>query len=205
MKKDDPPENAELMQRVIAEVRMQRCTLLRFRSLRRWCSRQASDRDRPFASLRISLNPVRSSIVQDLRLLPIDSSLVYLAVSEYISLSLCVFSGQVRVSSHVNQQEHVKQQEAAKPCQIGKIVCFLHSKMLPFKKFPGLRPEPRWGAKRPPDPHLQSTSIHRWLRPCRGIVSYCWINPQTMQKDHSIARTIFQTTIEDADNTQVYW
>ena len=100
-------------------------------------SRQASDRDRPCAALRISLNPVWSSIVQDLRLLPIDSSLVYLAVSEYISLSLCVFSGQVRASSHVNQQEHVKQQEAAKPCQIGKIVRFLHSKMLPFKKFGG--------------------------------------------------------------------
>ena len=75
------------------------------------------DRDRPCATLRISLNPrpVRSSIVQDLRLLPIDSSLVYLAVSEYVSLSLCVFSEQVRVSSHVNRQEHVKQQEAAKP------------------------------------------------------------------------------------------
>ena len=33
--KDDPPENAELMQCVIAEVRMQWYTLLRFRSLRR--------------------------------------------------------------------------------------------------------------------------------------------------------------------------
>ena len=101
-----------------------------------------------------------------------DSSLLYLAVSEYISLSLCVFSGQVRVSSHVNQQEHVtiKQQEAAKPCQIGKIVCFLHPKMLPFKKFPGLCPNPagrrrRGGGLNAPRPHLQSTSIHRWLRP----------------------------------------
>ena len=81
-----------------------------------------------------------------------DSSLVYLGVSEYISLSLCVFSCQVRVSSHVNQQEHVKQQEAAKPCQIGKIVCFLHSKMLPFKTISGLRPQPRWEAQRPPPP-----------------------------------------------------
>ena len=72
----------------------------------------------------------------------------------------------MRVSSHVNQQEHVKQQEAAG----SKIVCFLHSKMLPFKKFSGLR-EPRWGAQRPPDPHLQSTSIHRWLRPCRIQIS----------------------------------
>ena len=59
-----------------------------------------------------NLNPVRLSIVQDLRILPIDSSLVYLAVSrsDYSSLSLSVFSGQVCVSSHVNQQEHVKQQ-----------------------------------------------------------------------------------------------
>ena len=35
VKKDDPPENVEFMQRVIAEVRMQWCTSLRFRSLRR--------------------------------------------------------------------------------------------------------------------------------------------------------------------------
>ena len=35
VKKDDPPENAELMQRVTAEVRIQWCTLLRFQSLRR--------------------------------------------------------------------------------------------------------------------------------------------------------------------------
>ena len=142
--------------------------MLRFRSLRRRCSRQASDRVRPCATLRISLNPVRSSIVQELRLLPIDFFLVYLAVSEFISLSLCVLADKcaVTVSSHVNQQENVKQQEAAKPCQIGKIVCFLHSKMLPFKKFSALRPKPRWGAQRPSDPYLQSTSIHCWLRPC---------------------------------------
>ena len=130
--------------------------MLRFRSLWQWCSRQASHRDRPWpcATLRISLNPVRSSIVLDLRLLPIDSSLVYLEVSEYISLSLCVFSGQVRVSSHVNQQEHVKQQEAAKPCQLGKIVCFLHSKMLPFKKFSG--PGGSTPPRPPPAKHLHS-------------------------------------------------
>ena len=52
----------------------------------------------------------------------------------------------MRVSSHV------KQQEAAKPCQIGKIVCFLHSKMLPFEKFSGLRPKPRWGLNAPQTP-----------------------------------------------------
>ena len=106
-----------------------------------------------------SVNPVRSSIIQDLRLLPIDSSPVYLAVSEYISLSLCVFRGQVRVSSHVNQQEHVKQQEAAKPCQIGKIVCFLHSKKLPFKKFRAPPRTPLGGStppRPPPAKHLHS-------------------------------------------------
>ena len=138
--------------------------MLRFRSLQRWCSRQASDCDRSCATLRISLNLVRSSIVQDRRLLPIDSSFVYLAVSEYISLSLCVFSGQVRVSSHVNQQEHVKQKEAAKPCQIGKICLFLAFKnatryTLHFatllKNFPG-----SLGGSTPPRPppakHLHS-------------------------------------------------
>ena len=44
-----------------------------------------------------------------------------------------------------------------------------------LKKIFGLRPEPRWEAQRPPDPRLQSTSIHRWLRPCyrkRGSASY---------------------------------
>ena len=39
-----------------------------------------------------------------------------------------------------------------------------------------------------------------------SAVSYCWFNPQPMRKDHSIAgTTIFQTTPEDADNTQFYW
>ena len=149
--------------------------MLRFRSLRRWCSRQASDRDRPCATLRISLNPVRSSIVQDLRLLPIDSSLVYLAVSEYISLSPCVFSGQVHVSSRGNQQEHIKQQEAAKPCQIGKIVCFLHSKMLPFKKFSWLRPEPQWGAQRPQHPTCKAPTFTAGYAPAVTLFSMiCW-------------------------------
>ena len=40
----------------------------------------------------------------------------------------------------------------------------------------------------------------------RGLISYCWYNPQPMRKDHSIAGiTILQTTPEDADNTQFYW
>ena len=148
--------------------------MLRFRNLRRWCSPQASNRDRPCAT-RISLNPVRSSILQDLRLLPIDSSLVYLAVSAYISLSLCVFSGQVPVSSHVNQQEHVKQQEAVKPCQIGKFVCFLHSKMLPFEKFSRLRPQPHWGAQRPPDPHRPAKHLYSPLgTPLSPVVIWAW-------------------------------
>ena len=70
--------------------------MLHFQSLRRWCSRKASDRDRPCATLRISLNPVRWSIVQDLRLLPIDSSLVSRSPSLFFFLSVlladkCVF------------------------------------------------------------------------------------------------------------------
>ena len=40
----------------------------------------------------------------------------------------------------------------------------------------------------------------------RGLISYCWYNPQPMRNDHSIAgTTILQTTLEDADNTQCYW
>ena len=40
----------------------------------------------------------------------------------------------------------------------------------------------------------------------RGLISYCWYNPQPMRKDHSITgTTILQTTLEDADSTQFYW
>ena len=40
----------------------------------------------------------------------------------------------------------------------------------------------------------------------KGLVSYCWFNPQPMRKDHSIAgTTILQRTPEDADITQFYW
>ena len=40
----------------------------------------------------------------------------------------------------------------------------------------------------------------------RGLISYCWYNPQPMRNDHSIAgTTILQMTLEDADNTQFYW
>ena len=40
----------------------------------------------------------------------------------------------------------------------------------------------------------------------RGLINYCWYNPQPMRNDHSIAgTTILQTTLEDADNTQCYW
>ena len=40
----------------------------------------------------------------------------------------------------------------------------------------------------------------------RGLTSYCWYNPQPMRNDHSIAgTTILQTTLKDADDTQVYW
>ena len=122
----------------------------------------SSNRDRPCATLRLSLNPVRSRIVQDLRLLPT----LLLSISQSPSI---LFFPSVFLADKCVFQDHVKQQEAAKPCQIGKIVCFLHPKMLPFKKILGLRPEPRWVAHRPPDPHLQSTSIYCWLRPCLGI------------------------------------
>ena len=44
------------------------------------------------------------------------------------------------------------------------------------------------------------------LKELRGLISYCWYNPQPMRNDHSIAgTTILQTTLEDADNTQFYW
>ena len=39
----------------------------------------------------------------------------------------------------------------------------------------------------------------------RGLISYCWYNPQPMRNDHSIAgTTILQTTLEDANNTQFF-
>ena len=94
-------------QRVIAEVRMQWCTHVALPESPTVHDKQATATDHALPSAW-----VWTLLGQDLRLLPIDSSLVYLAVSEYISLSLCVFSGKVRVSGHVNQQEHVKQQES---------------------------------------------------------------------------------------------
>ena len=54
--------------------------------------------------------------------------------------------------------------------------------MLPFKKISGLRPQPRWGAQRPPDLHLQSTSIHRWLRPCKLLIFINSKNLRTIRK-----------------------
>ena len=39
----------------------------------------------------------------------------------------------------------------------------------------------------------------------RNLMSFCWYNPQPMQKNYSITgTTILQTTLEDADNTQFY-
>ena len=117
--------------------------MLHFWSLRRWCSPWFTTSKWPRPTMRHPPHKSEPCLVKHRSRSASFADRLFscLAVSEYISLSLCVFSGQVRVSSHVNQQEHVKQQEAAKPCQIGKIVCFLHSKMLPFKKFSGLRPQ----------------------------------------------------------------
>ena len=138
--------------------------MLRFRSPRRWCSRQASDRDRPSAkkaTLRISLNPVRSSIVQDLRILPIDSSLVYLAVSEYIFLSLCFLADmcvfQV-MSINKSMSSNKKLLSFVKLVKLS-VSCF--QKCYLSKKFWGSASNPTGGS----DPHLQSTSIYLWLRP----------------------------------------
>ena len=114
-------------------------------------SRPASDRDRPCATLRISLHPVRSSIVQDLRLLLIDSSLVSRSPSIFLFLSVfladkCVF--QV-ISINKSMSSNKKLLSLVK---LVKLSCI--QKCYPSKNF-----------QRPPDTHLQSTSIHRWLRP----------------------------------------
>ena len=124
MKKDDPPENAT-------------CHCWSANAMVRPCcasgvsdgdvrhdSRQASDRDRPCATLRISLNPVRSSIVQDLRLLPIDSSLVSPSPSIFLFLSVfladkCVFqvmSINKSMSSNKKLLSHVKLVKLFVPC-----------------------------------------------------------------------------------------
>ena len=134
------------------------------------CSRQASDRDRPCATLRFSLNPVRSSIVQelDLRLLP--TLLLSISRSPSIFLFLSVFLADKCVFQVMSINKSMSTNKKLLS-QIGKTVCFFYPKMPPFKTFSGLRPEPRWGGggggglSVPPDLHLQSTSIHRWLCP----------------------------------------
>ena len=58
----------------------------------------------------------------------------------------------MRHPPHKFEPCQVKRQEAAKPCQIGKIVCFLHPKMLPFKNFRGSAPNPAGGLNAPQTP-----------------------------------------------------
>ena len=89
---------------------------------------------------------------------PIDSSLVNLAVSEYISLSLCVFSGQVRVSSHVNQQEHVKQ-------LLSLVSCI--QKCYPSKNFRGSAPNPAGGLNAPQTPTCKAPPFTAGYAPQR--------------------------------------
>ena len=60
--------------------------------------------------------------------------------------------------------------------------------MPPFKKFSGLHPQPRWGAQRPPDLHLQSTSIHRWLRPCLSGTSHGMAGRRNFKRRSTLGR-----------------
>ena len=131
-------------------------------------SRQASDRDRPCATLRISLNPVRSSIIQDLRLLPIDSSLVSQSPGIFLFLSVfladkCVFqvmSINKSMSSNKKLLSFVK---------LVKLFVSCIQKCYPSKIFRGSAPNPAGLLNAPQIPHLQSTSIHRWLRPWHAL------------------------------------
>ena len=143
---------------VIAEVRMQWCTLLRFRNLRRWCSRQASDHDRPCATLRISLNPVRSSIIQDLRLLPTLLLPIWRSPSIFLFLSLfladkCVF--QV-MSINKSMSSNKKLLSIVK---LVKLFVSCIQKCYPSKNFRGSALNPAGGStppRPPPAKHLHS-------------------------------------------------
>ena len=172
MKKDDPPENATC-HCWSANAMVHPCCASGVSDGGVRCdSRQASDRDRPCATLRISLNPVRSSIVQDLRLLPIDSSLV--SRSPSIFLFLCVFLADKCVFQVISINKSLSSNK--KLLSLVKLVKLFVSciqKCYPSKTFRGSAPNPA-----APDPHLQSTSIHRWLRPCltHNIISFSFCN-----------------------------
>ena len=105
----------------------------------------------------------------------------------------------MRVSSHVNQQEQAKQQQAVKPCQIGKIVSFLHPKMLPFKKCSGLRRQPRWGLnapRLPPVKHLHSP-LATPLPDCRRLI-------KTDSRKHVKTRSLALDR-QDRENDEGRW
>ena len=44
-----------------------------------------------------------------------------------------------------------------------------------LQKIFALNPTGGLNAPPPPDPHLQSTSIHRWLRPCTIVDLWAWL------------------------------
>ena len=185
-------------QRVIAEVRMHPCCAsgVSDGDVRR-DSRQASDRDRPWATLRISLNPVRSSIVQDLRLLKIDSSLVSRSPSIFLFLS--VFLADKCVFQVMSINESISSnREAAKPCQIGKIVCLLHSKMLPFY---GAPPQTPLGGSTPPRPppakHLHSPLATPLLRDSERSACACENKQTTVWKAFTTLGDTFQISVRE--------
>ena len=138
-------------QRVIAEVRMQ------------WCTHVAlpesptvmfttSKRPRPtmrYPSLRISLNPVRSSIVQDLRLLPIDSSLVYLAVSEYILFLSVFLAGKCVFQVMSINKSMSSNKKLLSLVKLVKLFVSCIQKCYPSKNFRASAPNPAGGLNAP--------------------------------------------------------
>ena len=155
---DDPPGNASPFGSVwLLQCSMLWRSFLHFRSLRRRCSRHiASDRNPVLPS-----EPVCPSIAQYLRLLP-TFSLVYLAVSEPVSPSLCVLADKwVFYVTSINKSTSINE----------KLLglwnwwnCLFLFKNAALQKF--------FGAQRPQDPHLQSTFIRGWLRPWIWIEKY---------------------------------
>ena len=97
-----------------------------------------------------------------------DSSLVYLARSPSVFLFLSEFLADKCVFQVMSINKSMSSNK--KLLSLVKLVKLFVSciqNCYTLQKIFG--PEPRWGAQRPPppppDPHLQSTSIHRWLRP----------------------------------------
>ena len=165
-------------QRVIAEVRMQWCTLLRFRSLRRRCSRQASDRDRPCATLRISrtlLGQASFKICVFCR----STLLLSISRSPSIFLFLSVFLADKCVFKVMSVNKSMSSNK--KLLSLVKLVKLFVScikKCYPSKNFRGSAPNPA-GQPNAHTPHLQSTSIHRWLRPWHYFIFFYFVGTTT--------------------------